>query len=165
MFAMSVLASAMTAAQDIPSAAQKENLERTVAFYFNALDTGAYAPAREIFVPPIKQRFSLHDFTRLHSQTREIYGQVVKRNVTKVEWRPKGANASTGMAVIVYFHGAREQAQLMCGLLIFLEIEPAAFLLWKDDTTYLGDEAAKGISSEDRRKLLDRPGCRGFLTD
>lgn len=152
------------AQQSIPTAEQRENISRLVKYYFGMLDTGEYAKAHAVFFPSVRARMKLADFEKLQKSQAGEFGKPTQRTIAAYDWRLGATRVGTGTAIFVRFSGVFEKGHMFCGHLIVLELEEADFKIFKDDKSLFTDDEMKASPENVRREILNRPGCRQFLT-
>ena len=103
------------------------------------------------------------EFAELQTQLRGRAGKVSRSNVTGLSWYPTGSQLGTGVAAALDFHSLLPAKNQLCGYLAFIELSDNRFVLLRDDTTFVEPRLLSAMSGEQKRQLLDRPGCRHLL--
>ncbi|MEO1491498.1 MAG: hypothetical protein AAFV19_05015 [Pseudomonadota bacterium] len=151
-------------ADSAPSEAQKAAALRVLEDYFEAIRSDDFAAVHGFMAPSLGGITTPATFAELHKANRARYGRVFSRTLQGASWYPGRSREGTGLAAAVDFHGRAERAPIVCGYVSLIEIETNQFAIIRDDTTFVDTANVEGMSPAERQKLLDRPGCRRFLS-
>lgn len=165
-FALFLLASPSTAFADDWRATdtQKKALVAKASDYFAAIDRQDHPTLYKMLAPSMQKRASEAVFEKLTIRNRAQHGPVAKRKVAGVTWYPKGSAVGSGVAAAIDFSGSTETGNILCGYLVFIEMDAEQFVLLRADKTYISPAMASEMSESKRKEFFDRPGCRQFLT-
>ena len=147
-----------------PSQQQKDAVIALANSYFEARDSQNHTDAAAMMTPAVQARMDLSQLSSMLADEVERYGQVTQRRIASVSWYPNGSKEGTGVAAGVDFQARTEGKGILCGYLAIIERTPGRFEILREDSTAFFPETVEKMQQKDRVALLNRPGCRVFLT-